>query len=49
MDYLLRKKEWELDQARSAPDAPQSLEDDEWEAECTIDGESAERVYMYFG
>lgn len=46
MDYLLRKKDWELEQARSTPDTPQALEDDELEAESTIDGESAEHVYM---
>ncbi|KAL9073196.1 MAG: hypothetical protein Q9161_003028 [Pseudevernia consocians] len=32
-DFLSRQKEWELDQARSAPEAPQALDDDEREAE----------------
>lgn len=31
-DFLFRQKEWELDQARSAPEAPEALEDDEREA-----------------
>ena len=43
-DFLLRQKEWELEQARSAPEAPQGLDEDEEEAESTsMDGKSVER------
>lgn len=49
-DFLSRKKQWELDQARSAPETPEALEDDEREAVSnSIAGESAERVQLYFG
>ena len=47
-DFLLRQKEWELDQARSAPEAPQVLDDDEREAVSAMDGKSAEHVCVYF-
>ena len=44
-DFLLRQKEWERDQALSAPEAPQVLDDDEREADSTsIKGKSASRV-----
>ena len=44
-DFLLRQKEWERDQALSAPEAPQVLDDDEREADSTsMKGKSASRV-----
>ncbi|CAF9914175.1 hypothetical protein IMSHALPRED_001839 [Imshaugia aleurites] len=41
-DFLSKQKEWELDQARSAPEAPQALDDDEREVESS----SMEEVEM---
>ncbi|CAD6584413.1 MAG: hypothetical protein ASARMPRED_001755 [Alectoria sarmentosa] len=35
-DFIARQKEWELDQARSAPEFPQALDDDEHEAESNL-------------
>ena len=44
-DFLLRQKEWERDQALSAPEVPQILDDDEREADSTsMKGKSASRV-----
>lgn len=48
-DFLSRQKEWELDQARSAPEAPEALEDDEREAvSSSMAGENAARIQVYF-
>ena len=44
-DFLLRQKEWERDQALSAPEAPQALDDDEREADSiSMKGNSASCV-----
>ena len=44
-DFLLRQKEWERNQALSAPEAPHVLDDDEQEADSTsMKGEKASRV-----
>lgn len=44
-DFLSRQKEWELNQARSAPEAPEAVEDDEREAvSSSMAGKSAERA-----
>ena len=48
-DFLSKQKQWELDQARSAPENPEALEEDEREAASnSIAGESAERARVYF-
>ena len=47
-DFLSRQKQWELDQARSAPENPEAHEEDEREAvSSSIAGESAECVQVY--
>ena len=44
-DFRLKQKEWERDQALSAPEAPQVLDDDEREADATsMKGKSASRI-----
>ena len=44
-DFLLRQKKWERDQALSAPEVPQVLDDDEREVDSTsMKGKSASRT-----